>query len=69
MRNSDCRLSLYLVFILSVTNLCKKMLGSQLHQEQLMQSYKSMFTNQIAYIKANIRRLCELKAYVSEAIV
>jgi len=34
-----------------------------------MQSYKSMFTKQIAYIEANIRKLCELKAYVSEAIV
>lgn len=28
-----------------------------------------MSTKQIAYIKADIRRLCELKAYVSEEIV
>ena len=45
------------------------MMGSQLHQEQLMQSYKSMFTKQVAYIKDNIRKLCELKAYVSKAVV
>lgn len=69
MHNSDCHLSLYLVFILSVTNLCTKMLGSQLHQGQLTQSYKSISTKQIAYIKAKIRRLCELKAYVSEETV